>query len=71
MVGNSYVPTHRTTGLIRKHYIYIGNLISISLVQGGLGPACFAEWVYQYMVHGIDCCHIPKESIPIDDVRDL
>ena len=69
VVGNGFVPAHSTTGLINKHYIYIGNLISMSIVQGGPGPTCFADWVYDYMVHGIDGLHISKENIPLDGIK--
>ena len=28
--------------------LFLGNIIAMSLVQGGPGPFCFASWVYNY-----------------------
>ena len=45
---------HNTTALLQKEFRHVGNLISMSLVQGGPGPMCFVPWIYDYLSLGVD-----------------
>ena len=37
-----------TYALIKKHFIYVGNLTVASIAQGGSGPCCFPSWIYDH-----------------------
>ena len=45
---------HSTAACIQQHFLYVGKLISMSLCQGGPGPACLASWCYNYLCFGIE-----------------
>ena len=51
-------------GAQQKDY-YIGQIMSMSLVHGGLTPSLFAEPVVDYIIHGID-----KARVRISDLQD-
>ena len=69
--ANERVPVHNTTALLEKHYLFTGYLISMSLVQGGPGPACFAGWVYDYLAYGLESLEISIADVPSAGTRDL
>ena len=54
------------------HFKYMGTLIAMSVVQGGIGFPVLAPHVYQYMASGdyLSIC-LPIEDIPDPQVRDL
>ena len=60
------VVQHNTTALLRKEFRHVGKLISMSVIQGGPGPMCFAPWIYDYLSVGIDgtnpeACDMPPD----------
>ena len=55
---------HNTTALLEKHYLYVGKLIAMSLTEGGPGPACFCQWVYNYLTLGFDGVKVEIADIP-------
>ena len=44
-------PLHNTYSVLQNSYAHTGWLIAMSINQEGLGPMCFAPWVYDYI-----CC---------------
>lgn len=65
------VPVHNTSALLEKHYLFVGYLISMSIVQGGPGPACFAGLVYDYLAYGLESQEISIDDLPSDSTREL
>ena len=60
------VVQHNTTALLRKEFRHVENLISMSIIQGGPGPMCFAPWIYDHLSMGIDgtnpeACDMPPD----------
>ena len=55
--GNAHkVPTNDSRAIMRKEFLFVGYIISSSIVQGGSGPECFPEWIFQYFCGGIESC---------------
>ena len=44
----------------------MGNLISMSVIQGGPGPRCFAPWIYDYLSLGVDGVNPEVSDMPHD-----
>lgn len=51
---------------MEKKYFYAGQLIALSLANGGPGFPCLAETVYSYLCYGLDLKVIPT----VDDLTD-
>ena len=61
---------HNTSVVLDKHYLYVGKLIAISLTQGGSGPACFCQWVYDYLTLAFDGVEVAVNDITDTAVQD-
>ena len=59
-----------TSALIEKFFLYVGNLIAMSLTQVGPGPVCFVEWMYDYWELGFDGVDISVDDIPDITIQD-
>ena len=42
----------------------------MSLTQGGPGPVCFAEWMYDYWTLGFDGVDVSVDDIPDITIQD-
>ena len=47
------VPTASTAALADNEFLYAGNLMAASILQGGTAPCFLKEWVYDYMIMGL------------------
>lgn len=65
------VPVSSTHALIKKEFLYVGNLIAASIAQGGPGPRCFLSWIYDYFCNGLGKCKIDVKDIHCDETRQL
>ena len=54
---------HSTAACIQQHFLYVGKLISMSLCQGGPGPACLASWCYNYLCFGITLSNLESAQL--------
>lgn len=62
---------HSTAAYIQQHFLYVGKLISMSLSQGGPGPACLASWCYNYLCFGIEGTTVKICDVPSVHVQTL
>ena len=69
--AGSRVPIHSAHALLSRLFFYVGNLIAASIAQGGPGPCCFPEWMYEYICHGIEECNIGVDDIQCNVTRQL
>ena len=44
------VPTASTAALADNEFLYAGNLMAASILQGGTAPCFLKKWVYDYMI---------------------
>lgn len=65
------VAVHSASAILHKGFLHVGWLISMSIVQGGPGPLCFAPWVYSYLCYGLSNMLIEISDIPSPDVHQL
>ena len=42
----------------------------MSIMQGGPGPACFSQWVYDQLTRGLDCVQVSVNDIPDTMIQD-
>ena len=47
------VPTASTAALADNEFLYAGNLMAASILQGGTAPCFLKTWVYDYMIMGL------------------
>ena len=60
------VPVHNITSIASNHFFLVGEMIAMSLIQGGQAPACFSHAVADYLVFN------DVRSKPcIDDIPDV
>lgn len=67
----SRVPIQNAGAVVKKSFLHVGWLISVSLTQGGPGPMCFAPWVYNYMCYGLDNTSIAVSDVPSSEAQSL
>ncbi len=65
----SKVPLHNTAALLQRHFKYVGNVLAMSLIQGGPAPICFASWVYEYIANGLERMEINDDELSSDSVK--
>ena len=65
------IPTRNASAVLVKAFIHVGWLMALSIVQGGPGPKCLAEWVYNYIENGLYDAVVRITDIPTLDVQDL
>lgn len=53
-----------STAITENEFLYAGNLMVASLLQGGPASRLLATWVYEYLVSG----HQGINSVSIDDI---
>ena len=53
-VPNELVPAGSTFALQYKEYLYAGELMATSIVQGGPAPSFFAPWVYMLICEKLE-----------------
>ena len=58
------VPTASTAALADNEFLYEGNLMAASLLQGGTAPCFLKKWVYDYMIMGLS----EQLELSIDDI---
>ena len=62
---------HNAQTLMEKKYFYAGQLIALSLANGGPGFSCLCEAVYSYLCYGLTLRVYPTmEDIPDDDIKE-
>ena len=47
------VPVVSTSAIAENEFLYGGNLMVASIIQGGAPPCFLKKWVYNYMVSGL------------------
>ena len=56
---------------MEKKYFYAGQLIALSLANGGPGFPCLSEAVYSYLCYGLNLRVYPSmDDLPDDDIKD-
>lgn len=58
------VPTASTAALADNEFLYAGNLMAASILQGGTAPCFLKKWVYDYMIMGLS----EELDLSIDDI---
>ena len=58
------VPMAATAALANNEFMYAGNLMAASLLQGGAAPCILKTWVYDYMFWGLSS----ELELSIDDI---
>ena len=58
------VPTASTAALADNEFLYAGNLMAASILQGGTAPCFLKMWVYDYMIMGCS----EQLELSIDDI---
>ena len=58
------VPTASTAALADNEFLYAGNLMAASILQGGTAPCFLKTWVYDYMIMGLS----EALELSIDDI---
>jgi hypothetical protein len=62
---------HNPQALMEKKYFYAGQLIALSLANGGPGIPCLCEAVYSYLCYGLNLRVYPTMlDIPDDDIKE-
>ena len=56
---------YNVQSLLNNKYLHAGQLMAMSIFQGGSGPCCLAESLYGYIVTGL-----PGLCIDIADISD-
>ena len=65
------VPCDSTMAMTSGHFRIAGEILAASLVQGGPTPGFFAEWVFKYLLSGIESIMVDESKIKDDSVRQL
>jgi hypothetical protein len=58
------LPVISPTAITENEFLYAGNLIVASLLQGGPPPRFLSTWVYEYIVSGDQQIN----SVGVDDI---
>ena len=61
---------HNVSALCNNEFKVAGNIIAMSLVQGGKSPSCLSPSLYAYMIGGIEAVNPSLEEICNRDIRD-
>lgn len=65
------VPTHNMSALLRDTFVYIGQMMAMSIMQGGSGPKCLAHPVVDYLLYGsYRHSSVSVSDIPDEDVKE-
>ena len=68
---NSRCLVHNVQALASRKFFCAGQLVVVSLANGGPGLACLAEAVFAYIGNGIQgAIHPGLRLIPDEDIRD-
>ena len=66
------LPVISSTALTENEFLYAGNLMVASLLQGGPSPSFLATWVYEYIVSGDQGVNaVSIEEIPTGQIKDF
>ena len=61
---------HNPQALLERKYYYAGQLIALSLANGGPGFPCLSEAVYSYLCYGLNVRILPTmDDISDDDIK--
>lgn len=64
------VPVISTSAISEKEFLFAGNLMVASILQGGPPPCILKKWVYQYLVSGIsDELDLSKDGILSPEIK--
>ena len=68
----SGVPVISTSAISENEFLYSGNLMAASLLQGGPPPCFLKKWVYDYIVYGLcEKLDISCEDLPSLKVKNF
>ena len=60
----SGVPMASTAALADNEFLYAGNLMAASILQGGTAPCFLKKWVYDFMFMGLSA----ELELSVDDI---
>lgn len=69
-IGGHYTFSHDIEKLESKEYYYFGQIIALSLLQGGSGPHCFCKPVAEYIAYEAIKSEGDVETIPDYEIRE-
>lgn len=69
-IGGQYTFSHDIEKLESKEYYYFGQIIALSLLQGGSGPHCFCKPVAEYIAYEAIKSEGDVETIPDYEIRE-
>lgn len=66
------VPMAATAALANNEFLYAGNLMAASILQGGAAPCIPKTWVYDYMFQGLSTeLVLSVDDITTSEVKDF
>ena len=66
---NCRIPVHNMAELEKRTFKYIGQMIAVSVVQGGPGPQCLSPAVVDYLSYGIEKILATSEDVPDTEIK--
>ena len=58
------LPMASTAALAENEFLYAGNLMAASILQGGAAPCFLKKWVFDYMFMGLS----PELELSVDEL---
>lgn len=68
--ADSRVPAHNMVALERRHFMYLGQMIAVSIIHGGPGPHCLSHSVVDYLSFGLSKIHADVSDVPDAEVKE-
>lgn len=61
---------HSMKNLANRTYFYCGQIMAVSVMQGGPGPSCLSHAVVDYLTYGLAKVSVSKDEITDDVLKD-